>query len=570
MAANKNNPKPQNLDNQNFKIPENCRTKNNRSYTKTVQNDNTSCKNFLIGTLNVCGLKMRSVYPDFYDLIRKYDVFCTVETKLDKTDIICMPGYNFISMPRKQKYVRKSGGIGFFVKDEIYDYVSHVESSSDYITWLKIKRSYSNTEQDIMIGVIYVPPQSSRYYNADDFVALKEETTSVCSKSDYVYLTGDFNAQTANMKDYTCLDRSFDKFLDLDQDTISFFDEKSFLVQNNIQVERFSVDKKKNNTGYRVIDLCKNNNLFLLNGRYGNDKGVGKYTFRGQSVLDYSISSEKGFKLLTNFEISELDRLFSDGHSLLIMTLKFTPQIDITIQNLPNDSITNKARQMRENDIKCQKWKPQNATTFKENITSSLIEQINENLSMAKLNPTQDKIDIVARQIAQVFQRVAKQIPGNIPKHGPQKHVVQNKKPWFGYQCNKAKFLYNKARKGFQLHKNSFNRRSLLYASKQYKKTMNKFIYKYKAGQQSKLRKMHNHAPKEYWKYLNSINRKKTLNQPSIDDLHEFYKNLNASDNSDPDKILDENMNQINLEDDDVCLNSPITAAEISKCISKL
>ena len=81
---------------------------------------------------------------------------------------------------------------------------------------------------------------------------------------------------------------------------------------------------------------------------------------------------------------------------------------------------------------------------------------------------------------------------------------------------------------------------------------------------------MHNHAPKEYWKYLNSINRKKTLNQPSIDDLYEFYKNLNASDNSDPDIILDENMNQINLEDDDVCLNSPITAAEISKCISKL
>ena len=56
-----------------------------------------------------------------------------------------MPGYHFSSMPRKQKYARKSGGIGFFVKDEIYDYVS----SSDYITWLKIKKSYSNTEQDI-------------------------------------------------------------------------------------------------------------------------------------------------------------------------------------------------------------------------------------------------------------------------------------------------------------------------------------------------------------------------------------------------------------------------------------
>ena len=258
-------------------------------------------------------------------------------------------------------------------------------------------------------------------------------------------------------------------------------------------------------------------------------------------MIDYSISSEKGFKLLTNFEISELDRLVSDGHSLFIMALKFTPQIDMTIQNLSNDSITKKARQ---NDIKCQKMETTKCYYFKENITSSLIEQINENLSMAKLNPTQDKIDIVARQIAQVFQTAAKQIPGNISKHGPQKHAIQIKTPWFGYQCNKAKFLYNKARKRFQLHKNSVNRRSLLYASKQYKKTMNKFIYKYKAGQQSKLRKMHNHAPKEYWKYLNSINRKKTLNQPSIGDLYEFYKNLNASDNSDPDIILDENINK--------------------------
>ena len=193
-----------------------------------------------------------------------------------------------------------------------------------------------------MIGVIYVPPQSSRYYNADDFVALEEETTSVCSKYDYVYLTDDLNAQTANMKDYNCLDRSFDKFLDLDQDTISFLDEKSFQVQNKIQVDRFSMDKKKNNTGYSVIDFCKNNNCFLLNGRYGDDKGAGKYTFREQSVIGYSISSEKGFKLLKNFEIFELDRRFSDGHSLLIMTLKFTPQIDMTIQNLSNDSITKK------------------------------------------------------------------------------------------------------------------------------------------------------------------------------------------------------------------------------------
>lgn len=112
-------------------------------------------------------------------------------------------------------------------------------------------------------------------------------------------------------------------------------------------------------------------------------------------------------------------------------------------------------------------------------------------------------------------------------------------------------------------------RRYLLHATKQYKKTMNKFIYKYKVGQQLKLRKMHKHSPKGYWKYLNSINRKKSIKQPSIDDIYEFYKNLNVSDKSDLDIILDESLTRINLEDDDVCLNSPITSAEISKCISK-
>ena len=32
-------------------------------------------KQLLIGTLNVCGLKRRSLYPEFVDLINKYDIF---------------------------------------------------------------------------------------------------------------------------------------------------------------------------------------------------------------------------------------------------------------------------------------------------------------------------------------------------------------------------------------------------------------------------------------------------------------------------------------------------------------
>ena len=177
-------------------------------------------RDLLVGCLYVCGLKRRALYPDFSDLIRKFDIFCAVEIKLDSTDVISLQGYQFINCPRKQSVLRRSGGIGVYIKTDIASFVSQTESNSDYITWLKISKSFCNTEQDLIIGVYYIHPQSSKYFNDDDFSALEEEIMSTCSNNDFVYLVGDFNAQTAVIKDYTCNDESLDKYHELDKDTI--------------------------------------------------------------------------------------------------------------------------------------------------------------------------------------------------------------------------------------------------------------------------------------------------------------------------------------------------------------
>ena len=71
------------------------------------------------------------------------------------------------------------------------------------------------------------------------------------------------------MRDFTCSDASFDKYLDLDQDTIDYFDQEAFLLNNNISVNRVSKDTKTNNTDYKIVDICRNNNLLILNGRCG-------------------------------------------------------------------------------------------------------------------------------------------------------------------------------------------------------------------------------------------------------------------------------------------------------------
>ena len=49
--------------------------------------------------LNVCGLKTRSLYPEFQELVSNYSMFFVCKTKLDTTDLISINGYTFINQP---------------------------------------------------------------------------------------------------------------------------------------------------------------------------------------------------------------------------------------------------------------------------------------------------------------------------------------------------------------------------------------------------------------------------------------------------------------------------------------
>lgn len=53
-----------------------------------------------LGTLNVCGFKRKSLYPEFFNTVAKYNIFGVVETKFDENDMISLHSYEFIDMPR--------------------------------------------------------------------------------------------------------------------------------------------------------------------------------------------------------------------------------------------------------------------------------------------------------------------------------------------------------------------------------------------------------------------------------------------------------------------------------------
>ena len=134
---------------------------------------------------------------------------------------------------------------------------------------------------------------------------------------------GDLKAQTGDL-DYTSADSFFTDFFDFDQETIEFYNKKCALERLGVNLKRKTLDEKKNNLGYRLIDLCKNHKLTILNGRFGRDKIRGEMTFRNTSVIDYGIVSTKCFSMLQDFQIIDLDRIYSDGHSLLKVTLNIS------------------------------------------------------------------------------------------------------------------------------------------------------------------------------------------------------------------------------------------------------
>ena len=108
----------------------------------------------------------------------------------------------------------------------------------------------------------------------------------MCISNKYVLLMGDFNARTFNKPDFLGEEEFCNNHFNYDDNTTEFFNESSLLNNCKLSELRISQDQMVNNEGNLLLDICKSNNLLILNGRCGSDKNIGAMTFRNQSVID--------------------------------------------------------------------------------------------------------------------------------------------------------------------------------------------------------------------------------------------------------------------------------------------
>ena len=69
-----------------------------------------------ITSLNVCGLRSKTIFPEFHEFTSAYDVIGFQETKTDQLNDLTLPGFILKFKHRTNLAKRRSGGIALAYK----------------------------------------------------------------------------------------------------------------------------------------------------------------------------------------------------------------------------------------------------------------------------------------------------------------------------------------------------------------------------------------------------------------------------------------------------------------------
>ena len=99
-----------------------------------------------------------------------------------------------------------------------------------------------------------------------------------------------------------------------------------------------------NANGKKFIEMCRGSNIFIANGRIGEDKDVGQFTYRGTSLIDYTLATVEALKLISKFSIIERDPILAIDPQLLpgLLILPLPRNTILTKLSMKNPESTGK------------------------------------------------------------------------------------------------------------------------------------------------------------------------------------------------------------------------------------
>ena len=276
---------------------------------------------------NICGLTSCKLNDDILGgFLKQHDIVLLTETWAKNDDNFHLENHVFYNFARNAIHPnakRSSGGIGVFIKRDIIKGVDIRKHTDDIISWIKLKKAHFGLVNDIYIGNVYMVPHSSNHVRHDAFDLLQNDIADIPLEAE-ILVCGDHNAHTNIEPDYFDCDWGIGN-TELDDIVSSTYNERCQLINcmyEGNRLDRFSKDARAvNNNGRQLLDISKT--LVIVNGRLGNDKGIGRATRvmgNHSSVVDYVIANPKLFEQIRHFEIH--DKLPESDHLPMTFSIK--------------------------------------------------------------------------------------------------------------------------------------------------------------------------------------------------------------------------------------------------------
>ena len=422
-----------------------------------------------------------------------------------------------------------------------------------------MKKYFFGLEKDIFICFAYIPPASSVYaknLTYDLIDDLSEEISKFQSQGN-ILIAGDFNAKTSTENDF-----------------VSDIDDKHSPIH---EIDTYNCDPpiKRNNSdkhgvdgqGRRLLDLCKNSRVRILNGRFPGDR-VGNLTriplsYReSPSTLDYMAADIElcnkisAFYVLPNTGISDHNCLCASIHTKFLSPSQET-KIDINNSNKINfaDPLTFELKL--------------NTPIVRQKIdTWTTNARVNQNLT------TNDLLESFNGLFTEVASKNTTQRSAKLKKRKKKKNE-SDKPTWFSNKCKTAKANYNRALKNYRRQPFNKSLQEILHGTKkQFKKVCRESENKVRRELTNKLLSVEKKNPREFWNLVNKMknwgnaNSDMSDNIPPSEWMSHFQSLLNDGHDAPP-NLIDE-LSKCELTPNFTELDFRITDIEIIKALSKI
>ena len=393
---------------------------------------------------------------------------------------------------------------------------------------------------EFIIGSYYFPCNTSKYYKESIFEDLSTDILSIQAKTERpIYLLGDANAHSGKLRDILRIDDkvAHDFGLDLLSDM-----KDGFIFGPVVAPERANSDKSKTNVnGKHLISACQATDLLILNGRAGQDKGIGNYTcfkleedgtHTGVSTIDYCLANKCALENVYDFEVDMFDRMLSDRHSPICLTLRLAQHSPVcnNVGNIPDADSTREEPTTPK--IKFMEWSHTIAESFKNSLETLNLDKLNE---ISAAHPSQDNIDTLCDELkkvtidAAIKSKACKvETKNKNNSHNSQSKAKQSDyKPWFDKECTDEKKMYFKNK--------NFNKRQgkkvvANKLSKNFKKFLDSKKKSFNRDLNKRLKNLRSTCPRDYWNIINRCEEgKKVEAKVSMETFFEHFKELSVT-----------------------------------------